>query len=94
MLTRLIDYMKMKGITAICTSLVDFESDNSQNARASPHSWIPGLSSPSSRTLANAIGHLCNQVQGMSHSNQIREYRITDHGVEILDVYLDLLADF
>ncbi len=26
--------------------------------------------------------------RGMEHSNQIREYLITDHGIEIQDVYL------
>ena len=26
--------------------------------------------------------------RGMAHSNQIREFRLTDHGVELLDVYL------
>ena len=26
--------------------------------------------------------------RGMNHSNQIREFRVTDHGVELLDVYL------
>lgn len=26
--------------------------------------------------------------RGMAHSNQIREFRLTDHGIELLDVYL------
>ena len=26
--------------------------------------------------------------RGMAHSNQIREYRLTGHGLELLDVYL------
>jgi circadian clock protein KaiC len=89
MLTRLIDYMKMKGITAICTSLVDFESDNSQNAQGISSlmdTWIK-LSFIENASERNR-GISVIKSRGMSHSNQIREYRITDHGVEILDVYL------
>jgi len=26
--------------------------------------------------------------RGMAHSNQIREFRLTDHGIELLDVYV------
>ena len=26
--------------------------------------------------------------RGMAHSNQIREFRVTDHGIELLDVYV------
>ena len=26
--------------------------------------------------------------RGTAHSNQVREYLITDHGIEIVDVYL------
>jgi circadian clock protein KaiC len=26
--------------------------------------------------------------RGMSHSNQIREFKLTDHGIELLDVYV------
>ena len=27
--------------------------------------------------------------RGMAHSNQVREFRLTDQGIELIDVYLD-----
>ncbi|NCQ12109.1 MAG: hypothetical protein GW809_08240 [Bacteroidetes bacterium] len=33
-------------------------------------------------------GLLILKSRGMAHSNQVREYRLTDHGAELLDVYI------
>lgn len=88
-LTKLIDYLKLKNITAVCTSLIEHESLGGMNAQGISSlidTWI------NLRFLENNIefnrGISVIKSRGMAHSNQIREYLLTDHGMEILDVYL------
>ncbi|HWQ47915.1 MAG TPA: circadian clock protein KaiC [Methanosarcina sp.] len=88
-LTKLIDYLKLKNITAVCTSLVEHESLEGLNAQGISSlidTWI------NLRFFENNIernrGISVIKSRGMAHSNQIREYLLTDHGMEIRDVYL------
>jgi len=90
MLLRLVDFLKMKQITAFFASLTAAGSDNLE------------LTDVSISTLIDTwlllrdieIGGERNRVlyvlksRGMAHSNQIREFRLTDNGIELLDVYV------
>ncbi len=92
MLTRLVDYLKAEQITAFFTHL----SSRTQSD-ANPESTDYGISSVMDTWLLLRdieIGGERNRglyvlkSRGMAHSNQIREYVLTDQGIELLDVYL------
>jgi circadian clock protein KaiC len=88
MLTRLIDYMKSKGITAVCTSLVDIEDEGQtgQGVSSLMDTWIKLRMFETDSERNRGISVI--KSRGMRHSNQIREYLLTDQGVKIMDVYL------
>lgn len=88
-LTKLIDYLKLKNITAVCTSLVEHESiegSNAQGISSLIDTWINLRFFENSNERNRGISVI--KSRGMAHSNQIREYLLTDHGVKIEDVYL------
>jgi len=90
MLTRLLDQLKVRGITTLFTSLTAAGSLSLENTAV-------GISSLSDVWLLLRdieIGGERNRgiyilkSRGMAHSNQIREFLLTDHGVELKDVYV------
>jgi len=88
-LTRLVDYLKLKNITAVCTSLVEHENIdgiNAQGISSLMDTWINlrFFENDSERNRGVAV----IKSRGMEHSNQIREYLVTGNGIEIQDVYL------
>lgn len=89
MLTRLIDFLKTRGITALFTDLVSAGSPlESTNEEISSliDTWISlrGMDVGGERNRALQI----IKSRGMAHSNQIREFLLTNKGFELLDVYL------
>ncbi len=88
MLTRLIDYMKSKGTTAICTSLVDIEDEGQtgQGVSSLIDTWLKLRIFETDSERNHGISVI--KSRGMRHSNQIREFLLTDQGVKIMDVYL------
>lgn len=90
MLTRMVDYLKMEGVTTLCTSLVDYESDSqtSQGVSSLMDTWIKLGHFETSSERNRGISII--KSRGMMHSNQIREFLLTDQGVKIMDVYLGL----
>ncbi|MBY0277425.1 circadian clock protein KaiC [Candidatus Binatia bacterium] len=87
MLTRLIDFLKSRRTTAVFTALVEDERAVATDLGVSSlmDTWI-------SLTQADANGernHLLAilKSRGGKHSNQIREFRLSDHGIDLLDVY-------
>jgi len=88
-LTKLIDYLKLKNITAVCTSLVEhdnIEGSNAQGISSLIDTWINLRFFENSNERNRGISVI--KSRGMAHSNQIREYLLTDHGVKIENVYL------
>jgi circadian clock protein KaiC len=88
-LTKLIDYLKLKNITAVCTSLVEHESIegiNAQGISSLMDTWISLRFFENNNERNRGISVI--KSRGMEHSNQIREYLVTDDGIEIQDVYL------
>jgi circadian clock protein KaiC len=88
MLTRLVDFLKAKGITAVFTSLTT-ETDNPEKTEVGISSlmdtWLLVRNLESSGERNRGLYVL--KSRGMGHSNQIREFILTDHGVELRDVY-------
>lgn len=90
MLMRLMDYLKLKGITVVMTSLTGGEAASLEQTTVQISSlidtWIllRDIESGGERNR----GLYVLKSRGMAHSNQIREFRFTENGIELLDVYL------
>lgn len=89
MVTRLIDYLKTRQITALFTNLIR-GGQNLETTEAAVSSlmdtWmlLRDIEMGGERTR----GIYVMKSRGMSHSNQIREFQINDRGINILDVYV------
>ena len=90
MLLRLVDFLKMKRVTAFFTTLTSADENNMENTDV----YISSLIDTWLLLRDIEIGGERNRglyvlkSRGMAHSNQIREFRLTDHGIELLDVYV------
>jgi circadian clock protein KaiC len=89
MLSRLIDLLKMKGITAFCTDLTATGSSLDRTD--------VGISSLMDTWLLLQVieeggernrGLYILKSRGMEHSNQVREFCLTNNGVILQDVYI------
>jgi len=89
MLMRLVDFLKMQQITGLFTSLTTSGGALEQSEVA-----ISSLIDTWLLLRTIEIGGERNRglyilkSRGMAHSNQIREFLLTDHGVELRDVYV------
>ncbi|MEA3641411.1 MAG: circadian clock protein KaiC [Lamprobacter sp.] len=89
MLTRLIDFLKMHQITAMFTSLTR-GSDSLEQTDSAISSLIDTwllLAAVNTGGERNRVISILKS-RGMSHSNQTREFLITDQGIDLLDVYV------
>jgi circadian clock protein KaiC len=89
MLMRLIDFLKAQQITALFTSLTHGGSALEQS-EAGVSSLIDTWLLMRDIELGGERnrGMYVLKSRGMAHSNQIREFLLTDHGVELKDVYV------
>ena len=88
MLTRLIDFLKSEGVTAVFTDLTaaEFNLEKTDVGVSSlMDTWL--LLKNLEHNGERNRGLYVIKSRGMAHSNQIREFVITDDGVELLDVY-------
>jgi len=89
MLTRLLDQLKLDRVTTVLTILTQ-ESTTSESTDIDISSladtWIQlrGIEFGGERNR----GMYIIKSRGMAHSNQIREFVLTDKGVNLLDVYV------
>ncbi|MBH8568590.1 circadian clock protein KaiC [Microvirga sp. STS02] len=90
MLTRLIDFLKVNGITALFTALVSGrglqQEMTDEGVSSLVDTWISvrDLEGVGERNRGLSI----LKSRGMAHSNQVREFLVTSHGIELLDVVL------
>ncbi len=88
---RLIDMLKSKQITAMFTSLT-----SGGNVLEQSEVGVSSLMDTWLLLRDVELGGERNRVmyilksRGMAHSNQLREFLLTDHGIELEDVYLGL----
>jgi circadian clock protein KaiC len=88
MLTRQADFLKARGVTALFTMLAS-DAERSVGGHLVESLIDTGLLV---RTLEGNGEH--NRVlsvlksRGMAHSNQVREFLLTDRGIELADVYV------
>jgi circadian clock protein KaiC len=88
MLTRLIDYLKLNGITALMTDLsIDKDLEGTEvNISSIVDSWLL-LRNVEHDGERNRVLYVLKS-RGMAHSNQLREFLITDQGIDLQDVYV------
>ncbi|MBE0676509.1 MAG: circadian clock protein KaiC [Bacteroidales bacterium] len=89
MIMRLVDFLKMNNITGFFTSLTGANSylEHTQiNISSLIDTWL--LLRDIEIGGERNRGLYILKSRGMAHSNQIREFILTDHGAELLDVYV------
>jgi len=89
MLTRLIDFLKTRMVTTMLTGLT-----NAGDSLEASNDSIPSLIDTwlSLRDIEHQgernRGMYILKSRGMAHSNQIREFILSDRGIDLIDVYL------
>lgn len=89
MMMRLVDYLKTREITAVLTTLNHAGSPLEQTELGISSlidTWL--LLRDIELNGERNRGLYIIKSRGMAHSNQIREFLLTDHGVQLTDVYL------
>ena len=87
-LVRLADICKTRGITSVFTSLSstgELMTDSERSVSSLMDTWV-SLKDVEANGELNRLLYLLKS-RGMSHSKQLREYRLTDHGIELIDPY-------
>jgi len=89
MLLRLVDFLKLRNITAFFASLTN-SGENQELTDMSISSLIDTWLLLRDIEIGGERnrGLYILKSRGMAHSNQIREFILTDHGIELLDVYV------
>lgn len=86
---RMVDMLRSRGITALLTSLrnsAGMRESDEQDLSSLMDAWIR-LKDEEANGERNRTLYVI-KARGMSHSNQVREYRLTDTGVAIIDAYI------
>ena len=89
MLVRLIDFLQTKQITVMFTALtlntvINDQTDDGVSSLVDSWLYISDIELNGERNR----GLYIMKSRGMSHSNQVREFQITDQGLNLVDVYL------
>jgi circadian clock protein KaiC len=89
MLIRLIDYLQTEQITVMFTALslntiVNEQTDEGVSSLVDAWLLVRDIESNGERNR----GMYIMKSRGMKHSNQVREFVITDEGLDLVDVYL------
>jgi circadian clock protein KaiC len=89
MIMRLVDFLKMNQVTGFFISLTESAADLEHtqiNISSLIDTWL--LLRDIEIGGERNRGLYILKSRGMAHSNQIREFILTNHGVELLDVYV------
>ncbi|MBJ6723585.1 circadian clock protein KaiC [Geomonas sp. Red875] len=89
MLSRLVDYLKLKEITAICTDLATGPNpaeSTEVGISSIMDAWL--LLQDIAGSGERNRGLYVLKSRGMQHSNQVREFIMTNDGIELRDVYV------
>ena len=89
MVTRLVDYLKAGQVTTLFTSLTHggLSLDQSEaNMSSLMDSWLL-LQDLEGNGERNRVLYVL-KARGMAHSNQVREFLISDRGIDLVDAYI------
>ncbi len=84
LLMRIVDYLKKRQVTAVFTSLLHDRGTEDPTISSLIDNWVQlrNLESQAQRDR----GVFIQKARGMPHSNQIREFELTNDGIRLLDV--------
>jgi len=86
MLTRLLDFMKARSVTAVATALTTSSVDQTDVGVSSLMDvWMVVQNAEANGERNRAIQIV--KARGMAHSNQVREFVLTGRGMKLLDPY-------
>ncbi|HQM20231.1 MAG TPA: circadian clock protein KaiC [Deltaproteobacteria bacterium] len=88
MLSRLVDYLKARNITILFTSLTQGGTDaelTDVGISSLADSWLKLQNLEAGGERNRGISIL--KSRGMAHSNQVREFLLTDQGIDLVDTY-------
>jgi circadian clock protein KaiC len=83
---RQLDLLKSQGITSLITALGQGEAVSTVSISSMVDTWLL-LRNVEANGERNRLLFVLKS-RGTAHSNQVREFVLTDHGVELVDVYI------
>jgi circadian clock protein KaiC len=88
LVTRQIDFLKGRGVTALLTSLTAAAEPGRPDEQIASlvDTWLLVKTREGNGELNRLLYVL--KSRGTAHSNQIREFLLTNHGIELADVYV------
>ncbi|MGC9448210.1 circadian clock protein KaiC [Cereibacter johrii] len=88
MLLRIVDFLKNRGITGIFTHLAHSQNEATTDAGLSSlmDGWVLMLNREVNGEFNRELYLL--KARGMAHSNQVREFRMSDRGISLLPPHL------
>ncbi len=86
MLSRKMDLLKARGITTLATALGNGDDASTLSVSSMVDTWLL-LRNVESNGERNRLLFVLKS-RGTAHSNQVREFVLTDHGAELVDVYV------
>lgn len=88
-MVRYVDLLKSRGVTAVLTAVSAGEAEDERRASTVSSlvdTWLVCRNVESNGERNRLLSVI--KSRGMAHSNQVREFRLTDHGAELVDVYV------
>jgi circadian clock protein KaiC len=85
-LVRLIDFLQSEGITVMFTALNLAREQSDEGVSSLVDAWV--MVRDIENNGERNRGLYIMKSRGMKHSNQVREFIITDHGIDLVPVYL------
>jgi circadian clock protein KaiC len=87
MLLRLIDFLQNQGITVLFTALTKIMDERMEEGVSSlVDTWI-AVKDVEAKGERNRLLYVMKS-RGMKHSNQVREFVITDKGLKLIEIYI------
>ena len=86
MISRKLDLLKARGITAVITTLGQGDETSAVGISSLVDTWLL-LRNTESNGERNRLLFVIKS-RGTAHSNQVREFLLTDNGIDLVDVYV------
>ena len=85
MLSRVVDYLKQRHITALFTNLADpaHQEETTASISSLMDTWVLLQNARTGRDRVRLLYVL--KSRGMAHSSEVREFKITDRGIQLSD---------
>jgi circadian clock protein KaiC len=86
MMGRQVDLLKTRGVTALTTALGHGDETSTVSVSSLVNTWLL-LRNVESNGERNRVLFVLKS-RGVAHSNQVREFLLTDHGIELIEAYV------